>query len=276
MSLRFINFNGALLEDNTAVAPVNNPGLKYGFGLFETMLVHNKKVRLIDHHWERLNKSMMWLGFKECDLSHKVRFEELILKTVDANKITAFGKVRLQVFAYNKDGHLSNHFHPAYFIECSKISVNEVVFNQTGLAIGLSPDLKKCSGALSNIKSSNAINYVIAAAQCARNGWDDLLITNEEGLVVESSIANVFVVKARKIYTPPLSSGCIDGVMRRYLLEKIPSITQCSLTEAEILNADEVFLTNAIKGVKWVAKYKEASYGCEYTKAYVLPEISKI
>jgi branched-chain amino acid aminotransferase len=103
------------------------------------------------------------------------------------------------------------------------------------------------------------------AARFAReNKLNDALVSNQYGRIAEASIANIFWLKDEVIYTPPLSEGCVAGVMRRHLLEKLPAagykILEKPCSIADIENADEIFLTNAVKGIRWVRQFRDKIY----------------
>ena len=100
----------------------------------------------------------------------------------------------------------------------------------------------------------------MAARQAKQNKWNDALVLNTAGNIIESAIANIFWVKDGNIYTPPLAEGCVAGVMRRHLLQITPGIAEKPLTIDALSAADEVFLTNAIKGIRWVRYVGEWEY----------------
>ena len=93
---------------------------------------------------------------------------------------------------------------------------------------------------------------------------NDCLVLNVYDRVCDASIANVLWVKNDMIFTPPLSEGCIAGVMRRYLIEKTQGARHkiqekvCGVNDLE--NADEIFLTNAIQGIRWVKQFRNKRY----------------
>jgi len=110
--------------------------------------------------------------------------------------------------------------------------------------------------------------YVAAARQAQENKWNDSLILNTSGHVIESTIANIFWIKDGQIFTPPLTEGCVAGIMRRYLLYFLPSIQipviTRLLTIEELATADEILLTNAIRKLKWVSRLGNKSYARQY------------
>jgi len=112
--------------------------------------------------------------------------------------------------------------------------------------------------------------YAMAAQQAKAHKWNDALLLNTKGNIVEGTIANIFWVKDGIIYTPPLTEGCIAGTLRAYLLDVLPTkgygVQEQPLTNATLLTADEVFLTNAIRGVKWVGTVENKVYRNEVVR----------
>ncbi len=80
-----------------------------------------------------------------------------------------------------------------------------------------------------------------------------------------SPIANLFYSQAGKIFTPPLSEGCVAGVMRRHLLERLPgagfTVEEKATSPEDLEGAEEVWLTNAIRGLNWVQGFRSTQYG---------------
>jgi len=104
------------------------------------------------------------------------------------------------------------------------------------------------------------------AAQYAKaNKLNDCLINNVKGHIADATIANIFLVKNNLVITPSLSEACVSGVMRRYLIEKLGASPNFELREGvvtknDLETFDEVFLTNAINGIRWVKSFRNKTY----------------
>src|SRR5690606_1570400 len=107
-----------------------------------------------------------------------------------------------------------------YLVESFPLEPHFIALNEAGLTIGIAGNLVKSNDSIANLKSCNALVYALASMQAKENKWNDALVVNNNGNIIETSIANLFWVKNRKIYTPPLSEGCVAGVMRAYILDK--------------------------------------------------------
>ncbi len=107
--------------------------------------------------------------------------------------------------------------------------------------------------------------YTLAAIYRKENGFDDCLLINEKNALVESVSSNLFIVKNKVLFTPPLDDGCVEGIMRKQIIKisrklNYKVIDNKSLFPDDLIQADEVFLTNAIRGVSWVVAYKEKRF----------------
>jgi branched-chain amino acid aminotransferase len=104
----------------------------------------------------------------------------------------------------------------------------------------------------------------MGAFYAKENRLDDCLILNSYGRICDATIANVFWVKDKSVYTPPLSEGAVAGVMRRHLLNILPQkdyrMEEKILEIADLKEADELFLTNATFGIRWVKEFQRREF----------------
>ncbi len=257
--LPYCNLNGKITESSNALLVTDNRAFRYGYGLFETMLVRDGNIMLATYHWERLFAGMKALHFAPPKLMDADMLASEVLKTVRKNKAETLCRVRLQVFADGGglyDGHSQR---PQYIIECYPLEEHTTRLNEAGLVLGIADGLQKSADSIANYKTTNALIYALAAQQAKAKKWNDAFVCNTVGNIIESTIANVFWIKDNAIYTPPSADGCVAGVMRRYLMDKL-AVTEQSLSHTTLHHADGVFLTNAIRGIKWVKQVAEKSY----------------
>ena len=261
----FININGKIVAEEVAAIPHDSRAFRYGYGLFETMLVQKGSIALADYHFERLFKGMKQLCFSVPALWDEAFFIKEISKTVSRNRLENLVRVRLQVWNGNGGLYDAETGQPQFIIECFPLAESVVEWNENGLTVGIASDYQKSKDALSNLKSSNALIYAAAAQVAKTKKWNDALIQNSNGHIIESTIANIFWVKDKITFTPPLTEGCIDGVMRRHLLWRLEvngqSVIETILTKDILQHADEVFLTNSIRNIKWIKEIGGKSYG---------------
>jgi branched-chain amino acid aminotransferase len=263
----WIDHNGIFLRAGSPVLTASNRGFRYGDGLFETILVKEGRIRLRDFHFDRLLAGMDRLRLVPPAHFSREQLESRILQLCERNGYAALSRVRLVV--YRGDGGLYEFPETRYLIESGPAGDRE--WNEKGLAIDTFPDgIKACDG-LANCKSNNFLLYALAALYAREQGLDDCLVINSHGRIADSTIANLFYIKDGKVYTPPLSEGCVAGVMRRFLLTALPAagfpVFEQPVTVEELLQAEEVFLTNALKGVRWVQRFRKTEYASTLSRA---------
>lgn len=266
-----INYDGKLLRADTPVLTAASRAFRYGDGLFETILVKKGTIRLWSYHVDRLYNGLRFLRYAVPASLTPDRLSEQILELSRENGTLAAGRVRLALF--RGEGGLSDIADPFphYVIEAAPLPANFLTINEKGLIIDVFPDGRKACDPLSNLKSNNYLLYILAAGYAQDRGLDDCLVLNSRDRLADSTIANLFYVQDGQLFTPPLSEGGVAGVMRRYLIEKLPSagfrIEEKAVTTTDLLAAEEVFLTNALRCIRWVASFREARYSNHLTAA---------
>ena len=262
--MEFVIINGNILEMSKAGLSTDDHSYRYGDGLFETMKITNGNILLEEYHFERLFSGLETLKFKSPLLFTKQKISEQVKELCKKNSNEESAKVRLSVSRgsgglYDCDNIFS------YLIESWPLEQNHNVLNENGLTIDVFPDALKSIDKFSNLKSANYLAYVMAAIWAKENRLNDALILNQHNRICDSTIANVFWVKDLKTFTPSLSEGCVAGVMRKKILELTTNnsgllVLESILTEEILLQADEVFLTNAITGIRWVKECRGKVY----------------
>lgn len=269
MSLEYINFNGEIVPTQQPVLTVSNRGFRYGDGLFESMRYMKGELKFAELHLDRLRKGMRALkleGYSQIDSYFlKEKTDELVRK----NKIGSDARVRLIVY---RDG--DGLYNPAtnkigYVLQVVKSGSLEYGEGR-GLIVDVFNEHTKPVNSLSNLKTCNSMLFVLAGIFKNQHRLDEVIILNQSGFLCEALTSNVFVVYDKQIYTPALSEGCIGGVMRQVVMRLIKE-NEMPLVEAqispEILNeAEEVFLTNATFGIRWVMGYNRKRYFNEVSK----------
>lgn len=256
----YSNVNGKLVQAAEASIHPDNSSFRYGVGLFETMLVQHGTIRHMQYHMERLAEGMHRLHFAVPKRFDSTFMLKEVHRTVEKNHLLSLCRVRLQVFAGSGGIFGPDDVAPQYVIECYPLEPDAISFNINGLVVGTYTDAVKSADAYSDLKASNALVYAMAGRYAKVHKWNDALIINQHGRVVESVIANLFILKGGQIMTPPLTEGCVAGVMRRHLLHTVPEIIEQQITDSDLEQADELFLTNAIRGIRWVGLMGDKRY----------------
>lgn len=249
-------YNQRLYPAGTPLVSASSRGLRYGDGLFETIRVRDGKVMLAALHFDRLFAGLHTLKFDVPSYFTPPFLEGEILRLCRENNIEALARVRLNVF--RGEGSVNDELfqHPQYLVESFSLKEDFASAGNPGLDVGVFPDGRKAMDNFSSLKSNNYLLYVLAAAWAREHNLQECLVLNSDNRVAEASVHNLFFVRAGKIFTPPLSEGCVAGVMRRYLLQMLPSwgwqVSETPVSPGELALADEIFLTNAIAGIRWV------------------------
>lgn len=258
----YINFNGSLFHADRPIIAADSRALKYGDGLFETMRIVEHQIHLSDYHFERLFASMEIMHFDIPDAFTSNRLSAQLLELCKSNN-SPNAKARLNVFR-GVGGLMDLDNLPNYIIQTEATKNKHFSLNDVGLVIDIFPDVKKSCDGFSNIKSNNFLPYSLAASHAKQFLMNDSLVLNMYGRICESTISNVFFVKNNAIYTPALDEGCIAGVMRRFLLEKLSAngilVRETAVSIEEMETADEVFLSNSVSGIRWVRKFQNVTY----------------
>ena len=269
--MSLVNLNGKLLNEAKAAISVNNRSFRYGDGCFETIRITNNDIPLWQYHQERLFASLLALQFELPSFFTPSFLLENILALACKNRHQQLGRIRLTIFRGN--GGLydpDNHF-PNYLIQSWPLNDALQTLNENGLVTGLYRSGIKAADALANIKCNNYLLYALAALHAKKAHWNDALVLNHRGSLADSTIANLFIIRGKTIATPPLTDGPVNGTMRRYLLENFAEagydVQETAILVEDVLAADEVFLTNAVYGIKWVKQFEEMEYGCLQTAA---------
>ena len=258
-----ICFNGKIVSGEEPVLLASNRSYRYGDGIFETMKVLNGNILLTTCHFERLFASLSLLKFEIPKLFAKEKLEQDILNLCRKNDCEKLARVRLSVFRgngglYDEDKMLQ------YIIECRPLNESVNRLNENGLVIDIYPDAEKNCDKFSNLKSASFQLYSMAALFAKENKLNDCLVLNTAGSIADSTIANLFLIKQEIIITPSLQEGGINGVMRRHLLTELQNAgwktQEMAVSVIDIKNADEVFLTNAINGIRWVRQFRDKVY----------------
>ncbi|MDY4079281.1 MAG: aminotransferase class IV [Clostridium sp.] len=212
-------------------------GIFFGKGVFETILFLEKPI-FLKEHIERLKNGMKELGLEELE-------EEMLLDYISLNFIKNKA-VKILVTPQN------------IIITEREIPYVEEDYIQ-GSSLKLSKVRRNSTSILCYIKSINYIENIIEKTKAKEDGFKDVLFLNENGYLSETSCANIFIVKNDKIYTPKVSCGLLNGIIRMWVIENFPVIEK-ELTLDDLKNADEVFITNSLMGIMQVKKFEDIEY----------------
>lgn len=258
-----VNYNGDLYDAKDFALPHDNRAFRYGDGFFETIRCISGQPLWMDRHIQRISESLKILKMDLLDLE-KHKLTNLIAELLLSNGHIDGARARI-TFYRGRGGlykPLSSERH--FLIETAPLEERSYKLNNQGKLIDIFPDLFKTPNVLSPIKSLNAQLYVMAAIFASENNIDDCIIANTNGAIAEGISSNLFLAKKETIYTPSIDQGCVNGVMRNIIIEIAREagfqVVECQLSESDLLDADELFLTNAIQGIQWVKGFQKKRY----------------
>lgn len=235
----WVNLDGKEIPANPAFIDGLAPGVFVRDGVFETMLLSAGKIHFLDDHVRRLQKSLRRMNIPFSAGKDKIR--KMITVLARRNNLRR-ARVRLAVW---KDGGV-----PRFYIVTMPYNPAK---NPKGVRAVIYHEPLDEESRFANLKCLDyrLFRRAFAAARKARAG--EALILNRRGNLAEASRSNVFLVRGGRLLTPPLSSGCLDGVTRRRVISLARAaglpVSLHDLTVQDLEDADEAFLTNSLRGV---------------------------
>lgn len=270
MQHEYILHNDEFVITNHPILTAANRGFKYGDGLFETMRMSNGKLKFAELHADRLRAGMKALKIDGSTLLDEYFLKQKTAELCKKNKLKDNVRFRLSVYRAGDGLYTPNSNKSGYVLEASALEEDNYELNKKGLIIDVFDELTKQVNSLSNYKTSNSLLYVMAGLYKKQHRLDDAFILNQNGFLCESISSNIFVVYDKKIYTPALSEGCVAGVMRNVVMSMARAhdiaVIEAQINPEILKAAEEVFITNAISGIRWVMGYGRKRYFNEVTK----------
>jgi len=261
---QFVNNNGVFVESDRPVITYNNRAFCYGDALFETIRITNSTPQFLKDHILRLNKGMAVFKMEANTQLNEQYLENAIKELAAKNEVGTDGRVRLTVYRNAGGLYTPEDNTVSFLIEAGAIEEKGYELNTKGYTVDLFPEYTKPRNALSSIKSANSAIYVLAGLYKKAHALDDCLLSNDKGHIIESISSNIFAVKNGVLYTAPVADGCLEGVMRKKVMELARknriAVEEISIMQNVLLSADELFLTNALRGIRWVVAYKQKRY----------------
>lgn len=260
----YVNNNGAILPNKGATIAAGNRSYLYGDGLFESVRIMNGKPINLENHYNRLVQGAKAIKMRFPAFFTVQFFEDKIVELLNVSEIKEGGKCRISLDRALGGTYIPETNEISYFIEVYPYEANYFELNSKGFEIDIYQEQKKQNNFLANFKTKNGLLYVMTAIAAKEKNLDDMLLTNEKGVIIESSNSNLFIVSNGVLYTPGLEDGCLAGTMRMQVINLAIQhgikVYECSIMPQNLLAADEIFFTNAIRGIVWVGGYRTKRY----------------
>jgi branched-chain amino acid aminotransferase len=252
---RYLFHNDRLVPVEQVRLTPGQAGLLNGWGLFSTLRVARAEPFAFERHWRRLEKDAERVRLP---IPHTADFVRGRLAEVIAANEVREGTARIY-FVYNRVG---------FWTSGESFPEVDLILYTAGLPpyrepvrLGLRPNGRFSASPLCSVKTTAWLNNVWHLAEAQKAGFDEVILLNERGEVAECTAANVFAVAGGRVCTPPLSSGCLEGVTRSILLELAPQlgipVEERSLTPEDLRRADEVFISSTNRNLLGVGSIEE-------------------
>jgi branched-chain amino acid aminotransferase len=234
--------NDTLLPIEKVRLSPGQAGLICGWGIFTTLRISRGEAFAYERHWRRLEKDAAIIRLPMPYTAAKVRVH--LHEVIRANQVTE-GCARVYL-VYNSIGfwQSAEERPPVDLI----IYTSNLPAHREVVRLGLRQHGRHAASALAGVKTISWLNNVWAVAEANKEGFDEVVMLNERGEVAECTSANIFAVKDGKILTPPLNSGCLEGVTRGILMEIAPDaglpVVEQSLRPEDLYAAEEVFISS--------------------------------
>jgi branched-chain amino acid aminotransferase len=234
--------NDTLLPIEKVRLSPGQAGLICGWGIFTTVRISRGEAFAYERHWRRLEKDAGITLLPMPYTAAKVRVN--LHEVIRANKVTE-GCARIYL-VYNSVGFWqSDETRPQVDLIIYSAGLPE---HRETVRLALREHGRHAASPMAGVKSISWLNNVWAVSEAVKDGFDEVVMLNERGEVAECTSANIFAVKNGKILTPPLNSGCLEGVTRGILMEIAPeagvSVIEQALRPEDLYSADEVFISS--------------------------------
>lgn len=256
--------NGALLPGNQAKVSILDYGFLYGYGLYETARAYGDRVFRLDHHLARLRHSGDRLGIKV----HTALIRQAVLDVVQAN---GFKETRIRITLSAGEGSMTPNLascgEPTIAVLATEYTPPAPEKYRQGYKLMVASIRRNSRSPVTFMKSANMIEHMMARQEAKNAGVDEALFLNEKGYVTETAGCNLFLVRGNELRTPRFEAGILPGVTRVVVFELATRlgirIKEINITLAELIQADEVFLTNSLIEIMPVSGIAGKSIGTE-------------
>lgn len=220
--------------------------LLFGFGLFETLLVTETGVPLLENHWQRMKEGADRLRLSLPDFPDWMELIRIFLQ----ERPTLARPFALRV---TLSGGVAGQPRTSRLLLQTRPFPYKREQYEKGTSLYFLPARRNELSPLAGIKSTNYMENMLAREEALCQGAEEGIWLNSQDHLMEGTMSNIFLVKDGALFTPALISGCLPGTRRAFVLRLAATLSVQALegafTRDELLRADEVFLTNALMGI---------------------------
>ena len=259
-----INFNGIIVSQDANILTQNRAFL-YGDAVFETVKIIDNKILFLEDHYFRLMSSMRVIRM-EIPMNFTMEyFEEQILSLTKNNSLSDSSRARITVYRNDGGYYLPLNNSVSFLIHAVALENTYYSIEDKEYEVDLYKDFYVTKQLLSSIKTTNKIINITGSIYANENGLDNCILLNDSKNVIEALQGNIFMLIGNRLITPPVSEGCLNGVMRKQILGLAKKIDYIEVVEEvispfDLQKADELFITNVIKGIQPITKYRKKNF----------------
>jgi branched-chain amino acid aminotransferase len=267
-----INWNGESSTQENVLT--QNRAFLYGDAVFETLKIVNGKILFLEDHYFRLMASMRILRM-EIPMNFTMEyFEEHLLSVVENNGYSSSARARITVYRNDGGYYLPTTNEISFLIHTSPLENQFFVLEDKECEVDLYKDFYISKQLISSLKTTNKVIHVTASIYADENEYDNCIMLNDAKNVVEVLQGNLFMLSGNKLITPPVTEGCINGIMRKQVLALAKKIEGLEVVEEvispfDLQKAEELFFTNVIKGIQSITKYRKKEFATTTAKVLV-------
>jgi len=268
-----------MVSDDASLLSQNRAFL-YGDAVFETVKIVNSKILFLEDHYFRLMSSMRIVRM-EIPMNFTMEFiEEQIITLAKVNKIEDSSRARITVYRNDGGYYLPQNNSVSFLIKVEKLENTSYFISEQPYVVDLYTDFYVAKQLLSAIKTTNKMLNITASIYAKENDLDNCLLLNDSKNVIEALQGNLFMLKGNTLVTPPVSEGCLNGVMRLQILNLARKIDGLEVVEVvispfDLQKADELFITNVIKGMQPITRYRKKEFTIDFSKK-ILQELNEM
>ena len=265
-----INYNGEILPSDNNLSSSNRAFL-YGDGVFETLKIVNNTILFLEDHYFRLMASMRIVRMKIPNNFTLEYLEAQILNLAKAQNCENSARVRFTVFRNDGGFYLPNTNSVSFQIQVFPLENTLYSFSDANYEVDLYKDFFISKQLLSTIKTTNKMINITGSIFAEENDLQNCILLNNDKNVVEALNGNLFMLLGTKLITPPISEGCLNGIIRKQILQIAKKIESVEVIEEvispfDLQKADELFITNVISGIQPITKYRKKEYKTDLAK----------
>ena len=268
-----VNYNGTIQEDS-AVLIESNRGFLFGDAIFESLKVVHNKVLFLEDHYFRLMASMRICRMEIPMLLTMEYFEAQILQLIASLPKSNSFRVRFSVYRTSEGFYAPVTNEVAFIVSAIPLQQDIYQIEKEHYEVELYKDFYIPKQLLSTLKTNNKMLQIVGNVFAKENGYDNCLVLNDEKNIVEALQNNIFMKWGNEIITPTIAEGCLNGIMRKQVLELLKKMDGIVVKEAvispfDLQKADELFLTNVIFGIQPITKYRKKNYSIDFSNELV-------